>query len=335
MALGITIAFEIGEDGKLHVVVNESESVRTERKQKGKSLIAFPQEYTVVDIETTGLSPEWDEIIELSAIRYKDGERIADYSTLVRPENEIDEYITELTGITNEMLSRAPAIDQCIREFADFIYGQTLVGYNVNFDINFIYDNMLSCLNQPLTNDFVDVMRIARRELFDLKHHRQMDIAAFFDISVERSHRALSDCETCNACFSELKKHIIASGKTLEDFCKVSHHSGNCIHACDIKANSESFDTEHPLYGKICVFTGALEKMTRAEAMQLVANIGGIPADGVTKKTNFLILGNNDYCKTIKDGKSSKQKKAEVLILAGADLQIIPEQVFYDMLSND
>lgn len=68
--------------------------------------------------------------------------------------------------------------------------------------------------------------------------------------------------------------------------------------------------------------------------MQVVANLGGINADNVTKKTNYLILGNNDYCKSIKDGKSSKQKKAEKLQLDGHDIQIIPENVFYDMIAD-
>lgn len=85
----------------------------------------------------------------------------------------------------------------------------------------------------------------------------------------------------------------------------------------------------------MCVFTGTLDKMQRKEAMQLIADLGGIPGDGVTKKTNYLILGNNDYCKTIKDGKSSKQKKAEKMILEGADLQIVPEAVFYDIVLGE
>jgi len=60
--------------------------------------------------------------------------------------------------------------------------------------------------------------------------------------------------------------------------------------------------------------------------------LGGINGDGVTSKTNYLILGNNDYCSNIKDGKSNKQKKAEELILKGQELQIISENVFYDLL---
>lgn len=69
--------------------------------------------------------------------------------------------------------------------------------------------------------------------------------------------------------------------------------------------------------------------------MQIVADLGGKNADNVTKKTNYLILGNNDYCKSIKDGKSSKQKKAEKLKLDGYDIEIIPENVFYDIISEN
>ena len=95
------------------------------------------------------------------------------------------------------------------------------------------------------------------------------------------------------------------------------------------------FDETHPLYGKLCVFTGTLEKMQRKDAMQIVVDLGGQVGNSVTKKTNFLILGNNDYCPLIKDGKSSKQKKAETLKLAGNDIEIISEDVFYDMISEE
>ena len=86
---------------------------------------------------------------------------------------------------------------------------------------------------------------------------------------------------------------------------------------------------------KHCVFTGTLERMARKQAMQIVADLGGINENSVTKKTNYLILGNNDYCKTIKDGKSNKQKQAEAYKLQGQDIEIIPETVFYDMLGDE
>lgn len=87
----------------------------------------------------------------------------------------------------------------------------------------------------------------------------------------------------------------------------------------------------NPLYHSVCVFTGTLEKMTRREAMQIVKDLGGECGDSVTKKTNYLVLGNNDFCKTIKGGKSNKQKKAEKLKLEGIDINVISESVFYEM----
>ncbi|HCT71767.1 MAG TPA: exonuclease, partial [Bacteroidales bacterium] len=63
-----------------------------------------------------------------------------------------------------------------------------------------------------------------------------------------------------------------------------------------------------------------------------VVDRGGLCGDGVNKATNYLVLGNNDYCSTIKDGKSTKHKKAEQLKLSGIDIEIISENVFYDML---
>ncbi len=100
----------------------------------------------------------------------------------------------------------------------------------------------------------------------------------------------------------------------------------------DISATTDIFDNGHLAYGKTFVFTGTLEKMPRREAMQLVVNLGGICGDGVNKNTNYLVLGNNDYCTTIKDGKSSKHKKAEQLLLAGNNIEIISENVFYEMI---
>lgn len=85
----------------------------------------------------------------------------------------------------------------------------------------------------------------------------------------------------------------------------------------------------------MCVFTGTLERMTRKEVMQIVVDLGGINGNSVTAKTNYLILGNNDYCPLIKDGKSNKQKKAEELKLKGKDIEILTENVFYDMIEGN
>ena len=78
------------------------------RPQKGESLLAFPDDYVVLDLETTGLDPEWDEIIEISAIKFKNDLEIARLTYLIRPSFPVDEFVSALTGITNEMLESAP-----------------------------------------------------------------------------------------------------------------------------------------------------------------------------------------------------------------------------------
>lgn len=187
------------------------------RFDKGKSLIDFPDRYTVIDIETTGLI-SCCEILEISALKCDNGREIDRFSTLVRPSGPIDRFITGLTGITDEMVADAPGISESVLKFYNFAGSDKLVGYNVNFDINFLYDNLQRCHGIPLRNPFVDVLRIARRVLPGLSDHRQGTVARHYGIPTEGGHRAARDCEICNACFRCLQHDIIAAGQSLEEF---------------------------------------------------------------------------------------------------------------------
>lgn len=183
--------------------------MKTTREFKGKSLLSFPENYTVIDIETSGLSPEASEIIEISAIKYVNFEKVSSFSTLIKPQNRISYFITKLTGITNDMVQCAPDISKAILDFHSYIGKDILMGYNVNFDVNFLYDNLLRCHNIPLTNDFVDVLRFARKALPNLKNRSQTTVAEYYGISAEGAHRAERDCEICNACYLKLKEESV------------------------------------------------------------------------------------------------------------------------------
>ena len=206
------------------------------------------------------------------------------------------------------MVADAPTLAEVLPSFYEFVSDSILVGWNVSFDINFLYDNCERYLSEQLSNDYIDVMRIARKELPELPHHRLIDIAQHYHIQVDREHRAYDDCVTCNECYRLLREQIVSRGERLDDY-HANHfkrhyryRSRDKVKASDIVGDESLNDPDHPLYGKVCVFTGTLEKLPRAEAMKLVADIGGIPEDRVTKRTNYLILGNNDYCSLIKDG---------------------------------
>lgn len=304
-------------------------SEKANRTGKGESLLALPATYTVVDLETTGLDPQWNDIIEFGAIRVENGVVSDRYSTLVNPGYKIDDFITELTGITNEMLASAPSVEKVLPDFLDFVGNSLVVGHNVNFDINFIYDTCTSVLQKTFPNDFIDTMRLSRRLFPQERHHRLCDLIERFGIGDAVEHRAFADAEQTNRCYLYIKQHMEVNGITTESLMQ----SKNGFSAKDIQASTTDFDESSPAYEKAFVFTGTLERMTRKEAMQLVVDRGGLCLDGVNKKTSFLVLGNNDYCSTIKEGKSTKQKKAEQLKLLGCDIEIISENVFYDMIS--
>ena len=313
----------------------------TERNHKGKSIIDVPCSYVVIDIETTGLSPEHDEIIEVGAVKVVDGQVVDTFSSLVKPSlkpwgDYIDEFIEELTGITNKMLATAPEPQDIFQKYLAFIGDDIVIGHNVSFDINFIYDCSERYLGEPFTNNFIDTMRIFRKLHPELKHHRVRDLASLYSLDCSNAHRALVDCTITQSAYQLLSNEILEKYDNIDSFINSFKRPkrNHSLRAADIIAEDIDIDETNPMFGKVFVFTGALEKMLRKDAMQIVVNHGGTNGDNVTAKTNYLVLGNNDYCPLIKDGKSSKQKKAEKMKLSGADIEIISENVFYDMIEE-
>lgn len=314
-----------------------SEENNRSRRHKGYSLITFPDDFFVVDIETTGLDPKFNEIIEIAVVKVIDSKAVDTFSTLIKPYYPVSDFITSLTGITNEMLDEAPEIEQVLPELLDYIGNGLVLGYNINFDINFIYDAALALTGVVFSNNFVDVMRIARKILPDLDRHRLVDLVDHYEIEENNAHRALSDCFATLECFKALQEDILNQYPSLEAF---ADRHGSVFFQKNVDINSlhitnTEFNTEHPLYEKFCVFTGTLEKLGRKEAMLKVLEFGGQCSNTLNHKTNYLILGNNDYSGLIKGGKSNKQRYAEELRLKGFDIEIISENVFYDMIGDD
>lgn len=184
--------------------------MKIKREFKGKSLWAFPNDYTVVDIEANVTELKECEIIELSAVKYRNNEVSDTFSVLVRPSEKINWFVRNLTGITDEMLENGAPIDETLDEFNAFVGDDVLLGYNVQFDVNVIYDAMMKHKNQPLTNDFVDVLRFAKKGLKDeeIPNRKQTTVAEYFGIDVEGAHRALKDCLICNAVYQKLRERL-------------------------------------------------------------------------------------------------------------------------------
>ena len=171
------------------------------RTKKGKSLIEDMDNYTVVDIETTGLNRRYDKILEISALKVRDRQVVDEFSEIINPHEPIPSFIRNLTGITDEMAREGLELEIVLREFKEFLEDDVIVGHNVNFDVNFLYDNFMKTLREELPNNFVDTLRISRKLLPELKHHRLDDLTDYFGIQMRDKHRALNDCVLTNKVY--------------------------------------------------------------------------------------------------------------------------------------
>ena len=332
--LSISVSYNI-ESGKFDFDIRGREKTY-QKRSKGKSILMFPNNYVVIDVETTGLDPQYDELIEVSAIKVIEGYEIDRFSTLIKPNQEISDFITNLTGITNEMLIKAPPPEKVIPELRDFIGNDVLIAHNAHFDVNFIYDYMEAYLHETFGNDFVCTMRLARRLYPEFSNHRLSTICE--ELSIENpTHRAMQDAISAWEAY-KLMRNQVESTLGFDDFEKKTSRaitSRNSLKASEITTENTLFDARHILYGRTCVFTGTLSKMVRRDAMHLVADFGGLCADNITRDTNYLIMGIQDYSKFADGEKSNKLKKAEKMICQGLDIEIISENVFYEMILDE
>lgn len=175
--------------------------------EKGKRLNQYARDYVVFDLETTGLSPETDEIIEISGLKIRKGLKAEEFTTLVNPGRHIPSAATNVNNITDEMVRNAPPLGTALEKFLDFIGDDILVGHNIHtFDNAFLYRGALRELDQTIPNDYVDTLYLARNCLPRLPRHRLTDIAEYFHIETKGAHRALNDCVMNWLCYEKLRR---------------------------------------------------------------------------------------------------------------------------------
>lgn len=309
------------------------------KREKGNSIIAFPSDYIVLDLETTGLSPEYDEIIEIAALRVRNNKIVDTFQSFVKPFSEIPDYITELTGITNEMVSSAPSPSEIIPSAINFIGSDIIVGANVGFDINFMCEYASYLDLSPFTNNYINIQRIYRKCFRTESSHRLLDMADRLNVSKTQNHRALSDCEITYKCFLALCDYVISHYPDFDSFVSLFSKSGyskQYKHRLEnISTENTEFDETHPFYGKVCCPTGKLEKMDRETAAQHIVNLGGIFSNDFNQKTNFLILSDDAYKKSLSSAPTGKHKKAIAAKIKGQDIEIISESTFYDLIFDN
>ncbi len=236
-----TIKILYGCEGYFVNDVDDEEHIDTTSKERkrlavhGSSERGLFDEYVAFDLETTGLSPDRDEIIEIGAVRMKDGEVVDQYSTFVDPGRLLSGQITELTGITDEMLQGAPKLEQALPKLLEFCGDLPLVAHNADFDTGFV---KAACrrLRLPFHSVYIDTLVLSQNLLPQMTKHKLNVLAEYLELPDFNHHRATDDAITCGLLYDRFAHMLADHGvKTLGEVNTAMHTVDLGTHPTDRK----------------------------------------------------------------------------------------------------
>ncbi len=163
--------------------------------------------FVVFDIETTGLNKDKCSITEIGAVKVVNGEITDTFSSFVNPLMPIPKNIQELTGITDDMVKKAPTEQEIIPKFLEFCKGSVLVAHNANFDIGFI-KKCADMFNLPFDFAYLDTLMLARCLYPDLNNHKLNTLSKHLNIILENHHRAVDDAKATAEIFVKMLENL-------------------------------------------------------------------------------------------------------------------------------
>ncbi|KIQ95219.1 DNA polymerase III polC-type [Anoxybacillus thermarum] len=168
--------------------------------------------FVVFDVETTGLSAVYDTIIELAAVKVKNGEIIDRFESFANPHHPLSATTIELTKITDDMLKDAPDVEEVLEKFYHWIDDCVLVAHNATFDIGFLNAGFKKMNRGKVTNPVIDTLELARYLYPELKNHRLNTLCKKFNIELTQHHRAIYDAEATGYLLIHLAKELDEKG---------------------------------------------------------------------------------------------------------------------------
>ncbi len=153
--------------------------------------VLMTDSYVCIDLETTGLNPRTDKIIEIGAVRVENNRIVEQWETFVNPGRQLEERIIELTGIRDEQLAQAPPVGEVLSEFLELAGDEVLLGHRVLFDYSFLKKAMVD-EKRSFERKGIDTLKIARKYLADLESRSLAYLCGHFAIP-HSAHRALND----------------------------------------------------------------------------------------------------------------------------------------------
>ncbi len=183
----------------------------------GNLLDTYIDDYVVFDLETTGVSKTKDQIVEIGAIKVKDGKVVDELSMFVNPNIPIPPEASAVNNITDDMVKNAPKKKEAMETFVNFIGESVLVGHNISgFDMAFIWRDCEEVFGKIPNNDYIDTLRLARMVLPKNGSHKLTTLAEYYNIPIVDAHRATGDCRMTKAVFEKLSNGIEEAKKNAE-----------------------------------------------------------------------------------------------------------------------
>ncbi len=300
----IMLALEKSKDPNLKILYGmEAYFVNdTARCVFGSKYPAFEDEMIVFDIETTGLSNLTCKIIEIGAVKIRDGEVVEEMDIFVDPEEPIPEEITTLTSITDEMVQGAPKEEEALRIFFDFVGDRMLIAHNASFDVGFIRV-AAARHNIPFTNTFLDTVGLSKYVNPELKRHKLNLIAEHYKLEEFHHHRASDDARTLAHIFFVMQTRLREEGIT---------NFESMIAAMSEKTDPTKLNTYHMvIFAKNLVGLKNLYKLISRSYLDYYRRFPRIPKTVLEEHREGLILGSacesGELFRAILDGRSEQE----------------------------
>lgn len=300
--------------------------------------------FVAIDFETA--TSQRSSICEIGITVIKDSVIVESKSWLVQPENnEYDDFNIYIHGITPAVTKKAPIFPVIWKEVEPYLNGSIVVAHNTSFDMYALRD-ALSLYNIPFpTFKYFCSYRIAKYIINDCYSYSLPNVCEVLNIPFGKHHRAEEDSTGCANVFikcmdlaginslDELQdKYNFKCGEFSTDRFKpqLAKSLSKSTIKSKIVGDPSKVDEGSYFYGKSVCFTGSFQYGIRTELLQKIADIGGTPVDSVTKKTDILVVGLQDFRVVGDSGMSSKQKKAIDLKASGIDIEIMSESDFLE-----
>ncbi len=267
-------------------------------------------------------------------------------SSLIKPHtsHSFDYFNILIHGINEDSVEDAPEFNTVWETFKNYLEGNLVIAHNASFDLS-VLRHTLDLYGLPYPNiKFICTYQLAKQVWKGLPSYSLGKLCEFKDIKNDFSHRAEFDSMACaQLAIKAFKELNINSEIEFETIFKtpLGILSDNLYKPLSFNANKPrqkniplGDPTKHNqdsiFYGKKVLFTGTLSSMERFTAQKIIADIGGINSDSISKNTDFLIIGYQDAYKVGYGSKSSKEIKAAQLIENGATIEILSEKDFID-----